>query len=184
MVVGDDQLKFIGEAVKRAVGELGDVKVCEDIKDRSKWFTMENSTRYHGLAADARKAPIVVSMHGTKNPFGVYIEENGQVSVSMDSYNTNRNALGSVYQGRSDRQTFVRAVKDQLIALQIVDSVEQNNAGAKVTQWTYRTQEDAQQKGEVLVKMSIPGTGQIDGGLDLTRGKKKDSMSYSLGGGL
>lgn len=181
MVVGDDQLEFIGEAVERAVGELGEVKVCEDIKDRSKWFTMKNSTRYHGLAADARKAPIVVKMHGVTNSFGVYIEEDGQVSVSMDGYNVNRQALGKVYQGRSDRQTFVQAVKDQLLAVQTVNNIE-NELGGKVRSWTYQTQEDKPQAGEIIVELDLPGVAQ---GLTLTRGQeKKDPMSHSLGGGL
>ena len=182
MVVGDDQLPHLGEAVQRAIGELGEVKVCENIKNRSSWLTIQNQGRYHGIAADARKAPIVVKMHGMTNSFGVYIDEDGQVSVSMDGYNTNYSALGEMYQGRKDRQTFAQAVSDQLLAIQNVENIKKELNG-QVTGWNYRTQEKDPTKGEIVVTLDLPG---IHSDLKLTRKKdeKKTGLNTGLGGGL
>jgi len=182
MVVGDDQIPHLGEAVRNAIGEMGEVKVCENIKDRNTWLTIKNESRYHGIAADARKAPIVVQMHGMKNPFGVYIEENGQISVSMDSYNTNYNALGEMYQGRKDRQTFAQAVSDQLLAIQNVENIKKELNG-QVKSWEYRTQEKDPTKGEIVVTLDLPG---MHSDLKLTRKKesKNTGLTTNLGGGL
>lgn len=182
MVVGDDQLPHLGEAVTRAIGDMGEVKVCENIKDRNTWLTITNQSRYHGIAADARKAPIVVKMHGTQNPFGVYVEENGQISVSMDGYNTNYNALGQMYQGRKDRQTFAQAVKDQLLAVQNVENIKKELNG-QVKGWEYRTQEKDPTKGEIVVTLDLPGS-YSDLKLSRKKEEKKQGLSNTLGGGL
>lgn len=182
MVVGDDQLPHLGEAVERAIGNMGEVKVCENIKDRNKWLTITNQSRYHGIASDARKAPIVVKMHGMTNSFGVYVEEDGQISVSMDGYNTNYNALGEMYQGRRDRQTFAQAVSDQLLAIQNVENIKKELNG-QVKGWEYRTQEKDPTKGEIVVTLDLPGS-YSDLTLSRKKDKKKTGLSTNLGGGL
>ena len=182
MVVGDDQIPHLGEAVERAIGDLGEVKVCENIKDRNTWLTIRNESRYHGLAADARKAPIVVKMHGKKNSFGVYVEDDGQIMVSMDGYNTNYNALADRYQGRRDRQTFAQAVKDQLLAVQNVENIKKELNG-QVKGWEYRTQEKDPTKGEIVVTLDLPGS-YSDLTLTRKKGEKKTGLSTNLGGGL
>lgn len=182
MVVGDDQIPHLGEAVERAIGDLGEVKVCENIKDRNTWLTIRNESRYHGLAADARKAPIVVKMHGKNNSFGVYVEDDGQIMVSMDGYNTNYNALADRYQGRRDRQTFAQAVKDQLLAVQNVENIKKELNG-QVKGWEYRTQEKDPTKGEIVVTLDLPGS-YSDLTLTRKKGEKKTGLSTNLGGGL
>lgn len=182
MVVGDDQLQYLGQAVERAIGDLGEVKVCENIKDRNTWLTITNQSRYHGIAQDARKAPIVVKMHGMTNSFGVYVEADGQISVSMDSYNTNYKGLGEMYQGRKDRQTFAQAVSDQLLAIQNVENIKKELNG-QVKSWEYRTQEKDPTKGEIVVTLDLPGS-YSDLTLTRKKGEQKTGLSTNLGGGL
>jgi hypothetical protein len=116
------------------------------------------------------------------NSFGVYVEEDGQISVSMDGYNTNYNALGEMYQGRRDRQTFAQAVSDQLLAIQNVENIKKELNG-QVKGWEYRTQEKDPTKGEIVVTLDLPGSYS-----DLTLSRKKDEkktgLSTNLGGGL